>query len=64
MNYHVLCENVCPTLNFYIGHTCITLSRRLTCHMSMFSAVRAYIDEYLTNRKIILKLDNILQVTV
>lgn len=30
-------------LTSYIGHTCSALSRRLTCHLSKQSAIRAHI---------------------
>lgn len=44
-------NNQLTTLNFYIGHTCTTLSRRLTCHMSIFSSIPAYIDEHMRNKQ-------------
>lgn len=58
MNSHVLwgdcisyINNHQVTLNFYIGHTCTTHSRSLTCHLSKLSAIRAHIDQRITNNQ-------------
>lgn len=38
-------KNHKTTLNSYIGHTCNTLSDRLTCHLSKYSAIQVAYHE-------------------
>lgn len=50
----------CITDTNYISHTCTTLSRRLTCHMSTLSAIRANIGHHVTKQNKAINIRHIL----
>lgn len=49
MNSYVFFRDCISNNNSYIGHTCTTLSRRLTCHLFKSSAIPVHMDEHMTN---------------
>lgn len=55
MYFHALWETVLSTLiiktlNYYIGHTTITLSPRITCHLLKLHVIHLHIDQHIIRK--------------